>query len=87
MAQIREVTSYLESLAPLGSQESYDNCGLIVGDSSLEISGVLVSLDCIEQTVEEAIGLGCNFRVYDFKNTFFSSKLNFLERKIVFSFF
>ena len=60
MTQIREVTSYLESLAPLGSQESYDNCGLIVGDSSVEVKGVLVSLDCIEKTVEEAIELGCN---------------------------
>lgn len=60
MTQIKEVTSYLESLAPLSSQESYDNCGLIVGDPTAEVSGVLLSLDCIEKTIEEAIELGCN---------------------------
>ena len=52
MTKIREVTSYLESLAPLSSQETYDNCGLIVGDPNVEVNGVLLSLDCIEKTVE-----------------------------------
>lgn len=60
MAQIKDVTSYLESLAPLSSQESYDNCGLIVGDPNSEVSEVLVTLDCIESTVDEAIDKGCN---------------------------
>tara|TARA_B110000902_G_scaffold43775_1_gene48348 strand:+ start:121505 stop:122602 length:1098 start_codon:yes stop_codon:yes gene_type:complete len=60
MTKIREVTSYLESLAPLSSQETYDNCGLIVGDPNVEVNGVLLSLDCIEKTVEEAVELGCN---------------------------
>ena len=57
--KIKEITDYLELLAPLTSQESYDNCGLIVGDASTEVSNVLISLDCIETTVDEAISLGC----------------------------
>lgn len=60
MTKISEVTSYLESLAPLSSQESYDNCGLIVGDANSEVTEVLISLDCIESTVDEAIERGCN---------------------------
>lgn len=58
--KLREVTSYLESLAPLSSQESYDNAGLIVGDPNMEITGALVSLDCIEAVVDEAIEKKCN---------------------------
>ena len=51
--KIKEVTTYLEELAPLSSQESYDNSGLIVGDPNVVVSGALISLDCIESTVEE----------------------------------
>ena len=42
---IKEITDYLEKIAPLSYQEDYDNCGLIVGDSNAEITNVLVSLD------------------------------------------
>ena len=55
-----ELTNYLESLAPLSSQESYDNSGLIVGDPKMEVTGALVSLDCIESVVDEAIEKKCN---------------------------
>lgn len=55
-----ELTNYLESLAPLSSQESYDNSGLIVGDPQMELTGALVSLDCIESIVDEAIEKKCN---------------------------
>ncbi len=55
-----ELTNYLESLAPLSSQESYDNSGLIVGDPQMDLTGALISLDCIESVVEEAIQKKCN---------------------------
>lgn len=57
---IKELVSYLEQLAPLAYQESYDNSGLIVGDSNAEITNVLISLDCIESVVDEAIQKNCN---------------------------
>ena len=44
--KIKEVIDYLEQLAPLDLQESYDNAGLIVGDANREITKVLISLDC-----------------------------------------
>lgn len=58
--KLSELTSYLESLAPLSSQESYDNSGLIVGDPGMEVTGALISLDCIESIVDEAIEKKCN---------------------------
>lgn len=54
-----ELTQYLESIAPLAYQESYDNCGLIVGHADKEIQQVLVSLDCTEAVVDEAIAKSC----------------------------
>lgn len=63
MTQIRHLTTYLECLAPLSYQESYDNAGLLVGDPATEITGVLVSLDATEAVVDEAIAKGCNLIV------------------------
>jgi len=61
--KIREVTSYLETIAPLHLQESYDNAGLLVGDADQEVKGVLVTLDSTEEVVSEAIEQGCNLIV------------------------
>ncbi len=56
---IKNITNYLESLAPISSQEAYDNSGLIVGNSDAEVTKALISLDCIESTVNEAVKHGC----------------------------
>lgn len=58
--KLREITSFLEEIAPLAYQEDYDNSGLIVGYGDMEITGALISLDCTEAVVDEAIGLGFN---------------------------
>lgn len=58
--KIKDITSYLESVAPLAYQESYDNSGLIVGNPDDEVNKVLISLDCTEEVVDEAIRKGCN---------------------------
>jgi len=61
--RIADVINHLESIAPAGLQESYDNSGLLIGEKSTKVSGVLISLDCIEATVNEAIEKKCNLIV------------------------
>jgi len=63
MVKIKDITDHLESLAPRSLQESYDNSGLLVGHPSLPVHGILVTLDCTEQVVDEAIELNCNLIV------------------------
>lgn len=63
MTTIRTVTACLEAWAPLAYQESYDNAGLIVGDPSTPVTGVLVTLDATEAVIDEAIARGCNLVV------------------------
>lgn len=58
--KIKEVTSFLESIAPLSLQEEYDNSGLLVGSENNELTGVLITLDCTEDVVEESITKKCN---------------------------
>lgn len=61
--KIRELTSFLEQIAPSRLQESYDNSGFIVGNPDAEIAGVLCCLDSTEAVVDEAIEKGCNLIV------------------------
>ena len=63
MSTIADVTKFLEQIAPRSLQESYDNSGLICGDASRQVTGVLVSLDAIETVVDEAIKKGVNLIV------------------------
>ncbi|MFM2386833.1 MAG: hypothetical protein RL660_1590 [Bacteroidota bacterium] len=61
MPSVKDIASFLDSIYPLAYQESYDNCGLLVGEASTEVSGILLSLDCTEAVLEEAITRNCNF--------------------------
>ncbi len=56
---IRDITEYLESIAPLSYQESYDNAGLIVGNPEAVISSALITLDVTELVIDEAIEQKC----------------------------
>ncbi|MDB5015859.1 MAG: Nif3-like dinuclear metal center hexameric protein [Mucilaginibacter sp.] len=57
--KLSQLTAYLESLAPLAYQEEYDNAGLIVGQPEQEVYQALISLDCTEAIVDEAIATNC----------------------------
>ncbi|MGZ5135586.1 MAG: Nif3-like dinuclear metal center hexameric protein, partial [Flavitalea sp.] len=60
---IAAILSSLESIAPLSYQENYDNAGLITGDPDWECTGILCSLDALEDVVVEAISKKCNLVV------------------------
>jgi len=87
MSSIGEVTHFLETLAPLPFQESYDNAGLIVGDPQAEVRGVLTSLDCTEAVIEEAVSKGCNLVVAHHPIVFKGLKKlngnNYVERTVI----
>ena len=45
---VKDITNILEDLAPLSWAEEFDNVGLLVGDPQTKVSGILVSLDTLE---------------------------------------
>jgi dinuclear metal center YbgI/SA1388 family protein len=61
--KIGDVIQYLEELAPRSYQESYDNSGLLTGNPDSEARAALVTLDCTEEVVAEAVRAGCNLIV------------------------
>ncbi len=85
--KIQNVTNYLEELAPLSYAEGFDNVGLLVGDFNTDVSGILVTLDSLEVTVDEAIAKNCNL-IVSFHPIIFSGlkKLNgstYVERVVL----
>jgi dinuclear metal center YbgI/SA1388 family protein len=60
---LSEITTYLNSQFPLALQESYDNCGLLIGNTDAEITGTLISLDITEEVLDEAVKKKCNLIV------------------------
>ena len=60
---IRDVANYLEEIAPLEQAEDFDNVGLLIGNYTTKITGVLVTLDTLEETIDEAITRKCNLIV------------------------
>lgn len=85
--KIKEITNYLESVAPLHYQESYDNAGLLVGDANREIDAALITLDCTEEVVEDAIENNCNLIIAHHPIIFSGLKKitgqNYVERTII----
>lgn len=61
--QISAITSAIEARFPLSYQESWDNSGLQVGSLRNDTDGVLLCVDCTEDTVNEAIDKGCKLIV------------------------
>ena len=87
MTVLKELTTFLESIAPLGLQESYDNAGLITGDLNSGINSVLITLDVTESVVEEAIQKNAQLIVAHHPIIFSGLKKitgkNYVERTII----
>ena len=84
---IKDITNYLEKLAPLSYQAGYDNAGLLVGYPQTEVTGVLATLDCTEEIIQEAIARNCNLIVAHHPIIFkglkrFNGK-NYVERAVI----
>lgn len=84
---VREITDFLETIAPLSLQESYDNAGLITGHHNQMVSKVLVTLDATEAVIDEAIQKGCNLVIAHHPIVFGGIKKlngkNYVERTVI----
>ena len=85
--KIAEITSYIESIAPLQYQETYDNAGLITGNHSTDVNGILICLDSTEEVLDEAIAKNCNLIIAHHPIIFGGLKKlngkNYVERVII----
>ena len=87
MHKIKDIITLLEEMAPLAYAEDFDNVGLLIGNSEVEATGVLVCHDALENVIDEAIAKKCNL-VVCFHPILFSglkkiTEKNYVERSII----
>lgn len=58
--KVSEICTIMEQYAPVSLCESYDNVGLMVGNTEENVSSILVALDCTLEVIDEAINKKCN---------------------------
>ena len=58
--QVSEILNIIDSFAPPALQEDYDNAGLVTGNPTDELKGILITVDVTEAVIDEAIDLHCN---------------------------
>lgn len=87
MNNINKITSFLDTYAHPAYQESYDNAGLITGSDSENLNGALISLDCTEEVIEEAMAKNCNLIIAHHPIVFSGLKKltgrNYVEKTII----
>lgn len=85
--RIKDLIYFLETIAPPSLQEDYDNAGLITGSPDWDCKGALISLDCTEDIVAEALENNCNLIISHHPIVFKGLKKingkNYVERTII----
>src|SRR3978361_1196075 len=84
--KISAVIEHLEGFASLSLQETYDNAGLLTGNSEWECTGIIIALDSTEEVVAEAVDKKCNLIIAHhpiiFKGLKKVTGRNYVERTI-----
>ncbi len=87
MTKLKDIIIPLENWASPSLQESYDNSGLITGNFQQSVRKVLISLDCTEAIVDEAIEKNCELIIAHHPIVFKGLKrltgANYVEKTII----
>lgn len=63
MATVKEIFSYLDSVAPFSLQMDFDNAGFLVGRENTKVKRVMIALDITEAVIDEAVETDCQLIV------------------------
>ena len=84
---LKNIILEIEKFAPISLQESYDNCGLLIGNNEQIITGAILCLDCTEDVILEAINKNCNLIIAHHPIIFVGIKKingsNYVERTLI----
>ncbi len=55
MVTVKDISDYIDSLAPYSTKCQWDNCGILVGDKNEQVHKIGFALDLTEETLKAAI--------------------------------
>lgn len=58
--RVSDIAKIMQKAAPIELAEAWDNVGLIIGDHSALVSGVVISVDLTDSAIDMCLQNGCN---------------------------
>lgn len=78
MVTVKEISDYIDSLAPYKTKCEWDNCGILVGDENKEVHKIGFALDLTSEVLKDAIDNGVDM-IVTHHPIIFNSQKNFLK--------
>ena len=79
---LKEIIDILENWAPIENAEDFDNVGLLVGDPSINVNKALITIDTLENVIDEAIENKCDL-IISFHPIIFTGLKNLTQKTYV----
>jgi len=79
---LKEIIDIIENWAPIENAESFDNVGLLVGDPSINVNKALITIDTLENVIDEAIENKCDL-IISFHPIIFIGLKNLTEKTYI----
>lgn len=83
MTTVKEISDFINRIAPYETKCDWDNCGLLVGSYSQECKKLGFVLDLTTETFAEAVKNGCDL-IVTHHPVIFSPKKNFISGDVAF---
>lgn len=80
---VKEISDYIDTIAPYNTKCDWDNCGIIVGKPSADVSKIGFCLDLTEETLKQAVRQNVDLMITHHPAIFHAQK-NFTDSDLVF---
>jgi dinuclear metal center YbgI/SA1388 family protein len=60
MIKVKDISDYIDEIAPYNTKCEWDNCGILIGDSDAEVKKIAFALDLTEETLYNAEKFGAD---------------------------
>ncbi len=72
--KIKDIVNLMDMWAPFETAEDFDNVGLLVGDKSEDVRGIVIALDVSDDVIDEAVAKGANVIITHHPTIFYAMK-------------
>ena len=83
MITVKNISDFIDSIAPYSTKSEWDNCGVLVGDNEKEVRKVAFCLDLTHETLENAKLAGADL-IVTHHPIIFKAQKNFLKGDLSF---
>ena len=83
MVKVKDISDFINTIAPYDNKCEWDNCGILVGDKDREVKKIGFALDMTSEVLEDAIKNGVDL-IITHHPIIFRAQKNFLKGNLAF---